>query len=188
MGEGAGIVVLETLEHAQKRGARIYAELVGYGVTGDAYHISAPSPDGQGAMRAMTMAVSMAGIKPSDVDYINAHGTSTQLNDKFESMAIQAAFGEHASSLVISSTKSMTGHLLGASGGVELITSVMAVKENIIPPTINYEDPDPECPLNYAPNQAIRKRVRYALSNNFGFGGHNASLLVAKYESASGNP
>jgi 3-oxoacyl-[acyl-carrier-protein] synthase II len=187
MGEGAGIVVLETLEHAQKRGATIIAELVGYGATGDAFHISAPSPDGEGAKASMVNAIKMAGIAPAQVDYINAHGTSTPLNDKLESMAIQNAFGDAAATVAISSTKSMTGHLLGASGGIEFIATALAVKNDLIPPTINYEDPDPECPLNYTPNAAVKKTVRYALSNNFGFGGHNASLLVRKYESAPGN-
>jgi 3-oxoacyl-[acyl-carrier-protein] synthase II len=188
LGEGSGIVVLESLEHALKRKARIYGELVGYGATGDAYHISAPDPTGYGACRAMQMAIRSAGITPSQVDYINAHGTSTPLNDKTESMAIGAAFGEHASKVSISSTKSMTGHLLGASGAIEFIASLLAVRDGIVPPTINYEDPDPDCPLNYTPNKAVRKNITYALSNSFGFGGHNACLLVRKYEAAAGNP
>jgi 3-oxoacyl-[acyl-carrier-protein] synthase II len=182
MGEGAGLVVLETLEHATKRGAKIYAELIGYGVTGDAYHISAPDPEGDGAARSMAMALKNAGLKPADIDYINAHGTSTPLNDKLESMAISRVFGEHAAKLNISSTKSMTGHLLGASGGIEFIASVLTVCNDIIHPTINYSDPDPECPLNYTPNTPVSRVVNYAMSNSFGFGGHNASLIVKKYD------
>jgi 3-oxoacyl-[acyl-carrier-protein] synthase II len=182
MGEGSGIVVLESLEHARARGATILAELVGYGATGDAYHLSHPAPDGEGAARAMQASLRTAGITAADVDYINAHGTSTPLNDKYESMAIATVYGEYARSVNISSTKSMTGHLLGASGGIEFIASVMAVRDDVIPPTINYEDPDPECPLNYTPNTAVKRRVRYAQSNSFGFGGHNASLIVGKYE------
>jgi 3-oxoacyl-[acyl-carrier-protein] synthase II len=182
MGEGAGLVVLETLEHATKRGAKIYAELIGYGVTGDAYHISAPDPEGDGAARSMAMALKNAGLKPADIDYINAHGTSTPLNDKLESMAISRVFGEHAGKVNISSTKSMTGHLLGASGGIEFIASVLTVCNDIIHPTINYSDPDPECPLNYTPNTPVSRVVNYAMSNSFGFGGHNASLIVKKYD------
>jgi 3-oxoacyl-[acyl-carrier-protein] synthase II len=187
MGEGAGIVVLETLEHAQKRGVRIYAEVIGYGATGDAYHISAPDPEGDGAARVMQMALQNAGIQPSAIDYINAHGTSTPLNDKLESMAIQRVFGEHSARLNISSTKSMTGHLLGASGGVEFIASVLTIRDSIIHPTINYEDPDPECPLNYTPNTAVKRQVTCAMSNSFGFGGHNASLIVKKYDPTEKN-
>lgn len=181
MGEGAGIVVLEELEHALKRKARIYGELIGYGATGDAYHISAPDPEGKGAMGSMRKAMAMAGLQPSQIDYINAHGTSTPLNDQIETHAIKKVFGEHAYKLSISSTKSMTGHLLGASGGIEFIASLLALQNGIIPPTINYEDPDPELDLNYTPNQAVKKQIRYALSNNFGFGGHNASLVAGKY-------
>ncbi len=184
MAEGAGVVVLESLEHAQKRGARIYAELLGYGATGDAYHLSHPAPDGEGAARAMRMALDVAGCTPGDIDYINAHGTSTPLNDKYESMAIAEVFGESLDTVRISSTKSMTGHLLGASGGIEFIASVLAIRDGVVPPTINYEDPDPECPLNYTPNAAVRCAVRRAMSNNLGFGGHNASLLLGRYEEA----
>jgi 3-oxoacyl-[acyl-carrier-protein] synthase II len=181
MGEGAGIVVLETLEHALSRKAKIYAEVIGYGATGDAYHFSAPAPEGEGARRAMAMALSSAGIEPSAVDYINAHGTSTDLNDKLETMAIKKAFGAHAASVNISSTKSMTGHLLGASGGVEFIAIVKSVTDDLIHPTINLDDPDPECDLDYTPNTAVRRTVRCAMSNSFGFGGHNVSLVIRKY-------
>jgi 3-oxoacyl-[acyl-carrier-protein] synthase II len=182
MGEGAGLVMLESLEHALARKARIYGEFLGYGATGDAYHISAPAPEGEGAQRSMSMALLSAGLKASDIDYINAHGTSTDLNDKLETLAIHRVFGEHASKLNISSTKSMTGHLLGASGGIEFIATVLSICKNIIHPTINYEDPDPDCDLNYTPNVAVSRQVRYAMSNSFGFGGHNASLVVGKYE------
>jgi 3-oxoacyl-[acyl-carrier-protein] synthase II len=181
MGEGSGIVVLESLEHAIARKAKIYAEFLGYGATGDAYHISAPAPDHEGAQRAMKMALHVAGIKPADIAYINAHGTSTELNDKLETIAIKKVFGEHAFQLNVSSTKSMTGHLLGASGGVELVATVLTMRDNKIHPTINYEDRDPECDLNYTPNTAVEKNVRYAMSNSFGFGGHNASLVIGKY-------
>jgi 3-oxoacyl-[acyl-carrier-protein] synthase II len=182
MGEGSGLVLLESLDHALARKARIYAEFLGYGATGDAFHISAPAPEGEGAQRSMVMALASAGLKASDIDYINAHGTSTDLNDKLETLAIHKAFGEHASKLNISSTKSMTGHLLGASGGIEFIATVLSICKNIIHPTINYEDPDPDCDLNYTPNIAVSRNVRYAMSNSFGFGGHNASLVVGKYE------
>jgi 3-oxoacyl-[acyl-carrier-protein] synthase II len=185
MGEGSAILVLESLEHALARNATIYCELIGYGATGDAFHISAPDPDGAGAAAAMQMALSSAGIEPRAVDYINAHGTSTDLNDKIETQAIKKVFGEHARTVAISSTKSMTGHLLGSAGALELAASAMVIKDGIIPPTINYEDPDPECDLNYTPNTAIRKPVRYALSNSFGFGGHNACLLLGRYETVS---
>ena len=181
MGEGAGIVVLETLDHALARKARIYAELVGYGATGDAFHLTAPAPDHEGAQRAMTMALSTAGIRPEDVDYINAHGTSTELNDKLETVAMKKVFGGHAPKLSISSTKSMTGHLLGASGGIEFVAAVKSVTDDIVHPTINLDDPDPECDLNYTPNTAVRRTVRYAMSNSFGFGGHNVSLVIRKY-------
>jgi len=184
MGEGAGILVLEELEHALKRGANIYAEIVGYGSTGDAYHITQPAPGGEGGARAMKMAIQDAGLKPEDIDYINAHGTSTEYNDKFETSAIKEVFGSHAYQLTVSSTKSMTGHLLGAAGGVEAIFTILAVKENIIPPTINYETPDPDCDLDYAFNQAKQKTVRAALSNSLGFGGHNATLVFKKFEEA----
>jgi beta-ketoacyl-acyl-carrier-protein synthase II len=185
MGEGSGIVVLETLEHALARNAKIYAEFVGYGATGDAHHISAPSPEGEGARRAMEMSLRMANIKPSQIDYINAHGTSTDLNDKYESQAIIGAFGDHAYKVNISSTKSMVGHMLGAAGAVEFIASAMSIKDSIIHPTINYEDPDPECPLNYTPNTAVHKPVLHVMSNSLGFGGHNISLIIKKYEPAS---
>jgi 3-oxoacyl-[acyl-carrier-protein] synthase II len=182
MGEGSGLVILESLEHALARKARIYAEFLGYGATGDAFHISAPAPEGEGAGRAMAMALAGSGLKASDIDYINAHGTSTDLNDKLESFAIKKVFGEHAYKLNVSSTKSMTGHLLGASGGIEFVATVLSVRNDKIHPTINYEDPDPDCDLNYTPNTAVSKTVRYAMSNSFGFGGHNASLVVGKYE------
>lgn len=181
MGEGAGLLVLEELEHAHNRGAKIHAELIGYGATADAYHITAPAPGGEGAMRAMKRAVKDGGVEPEDVDYINAHGTSTPFNDKNESLAIKTLFGEHAYKLNVSSTKSMTGHLLGAAGGIEAIAAIMAIKENVIPPTINYDTPDPECDLNYTPNSAVDKSVSIAMSNTFGFGGHNAVLLFKEW-------
>jgi 3-oxoacyl-[acyl-carrier-protein] synthase II len=182
MGEGAGVVVLESLEHARSRGAKVLSEVLGYGSTADAYHMTAPAPGGEGAARAIVLALKSAGVEPSEVDYINAHGTSTQLNDKFETTAIHTVFGEHARSLCVSSTKSMTGHLLGAAGGVELIACVLASMEDLIPPTINYENPDPECDLDYVPNQARRGKVRCAVSNSLGFGGHNVSLVIRKFE------
>ena len=182
MGEGAGIVVLEELEHALKRGATIYAEIVGYGSTGDAYHITAPAPNGEGGVRAMKEAIRDAGLTVAEIDYINAHGTSTPYNDKFETMAIKEVFGEHANQLAISSTKSMTGHLLGAAGGVEAIFSVLAIKDSVIPPTINLETPDEECDLDYVANEARSKEVQVALSNSLGFGGHNATIIFKKYE------
>ena len=181
MGEGGGTIVLEELEHARKRGAKIYAEMVGIGFTADAYHITAPPEGGEGAVRAMRRAIKDAGITPEQVDYINVHGTSTPLGDISETLAIKTVFGEHAKRMSISSTKSMTGHLLGAAGAVELIAAIMACKEDSIPPTINYEFPDPACDLNYTPNTAGRRTVNYALSNTFGFGGHNATLLVKKH-------
>lgn len=183
MGEGAGIVILETLESAIDRGAPIYAEIVGYGSTGDAYHITAPAEDGEGAARAMQMALDDAGLAHDAVDYINAHGTSTDMNDKYESQAIKSVFGEHAYQLAVSSTKSMTGHLLGAAGGVEAVISVKAIQDGLIPATINYETPDPECDLDYVPNEARKQSVDVVMSNSFGFGGHNASLIFKKYES-----
>ncbi|MED1738206.1 beta-ketoacyl-ACP synthase II [Bacillus swezeyi] len=182
MGEGAGIVVLEELEHALNRGAHIYAEVVGYGSTGDAYHITAPAPNGEGGVRAMKEAIKDSGLAPEAVDYINAHGTSTPYNDKFETIAIKEVFGEHAYKLAVSSTKSMTGHLLGAAGGIEAIFSVLAIKEGIIPPTINIETPDEDCDLDYVPDQARRQDVNVVLSNSLGFGGHNATLIFKKYE------
>ncbi|MBD3859780.1 beta-ketoacyl-ACP synthase II [Bacillus sp. 28A-2] len=182
MGEGAGVIVLEELEHALKRGATIYAEIVGYGSTGDAYHITAPAPNGEGGVRAMKEAIRDAGLNVEEIDYINAHGTSTPYNDKFETMAIKEVFGEHANQLAISSTKSMTGHLLGAAGGVEAIFSVLAIKDSVIPPTINLETPDEECDLDYVANEARSKEVQVALSNSLGFGGHNATIIFKKYE------
>lgn len=182
MGEGAGIVVLEELEHALARGAKIYAEIVGYGATGDAYHITAPAPGGEGGARAMKMAMEDARLTPAEVGYINAHGTSTDYNDKFETLAIKEVFGEHAYKVPVSSTKSMTGHLLGAAGGVEAIFAVMAIKDSILPPTINLETPDPECDLDYVPNQARKQEVNVAISNSLGFGGHNATIAFRKYE------
>ena len=182
IGEGAGIVVLEELEYALRRGATIYAEIIGYGSTGDAYHITAPAPGGEGGARAMKLALADGGLKPADIDYINAHGTSTPYNDKFETMAVKDVFGEHAYKLAISSTKSMTGHLLGAAGGVEAIISILSIKEGIIPPTIHYETPDPDCDLDYVANKARTRDVRAALSNSLGFGGHNATIVFKKYE------
>ncbi|MCM3706877.1 MULTISPECIES: beta-ketoacyl-ACP synthase II [Cytobacillus] len=182
IGEGAGIVVLEELEHALARGAKIYAEIVGYGATGDAYHITAPAPGGEGGARAMKMAIEDGGLKPEDIDYINAHGTSTDYNDKFETLAIKEVFGEHAYKLAVSSTKSMTGHLLGAAGGIEAIFTVLAMKEGILPPTINLENPDPECDLDYIPNMAREKEITAAMSNSLGFGGHNATIVFKRYE------
>ena len=182
MGEGAGSLVLESLEHAKARGANILAEIVGYGATDDAYHVPAPAPDGEGGARAMALAVKNAGIKPEEVSYINAHGTSTEYNDKYETQAIKTVFGENAYNIPVSSTKSMTGHLLGAAGAVEAIVCVLSIKDSFIPATINYEEKDPECDLDYVPNEGRNKEVRYALSNSLGFGGHNASLLFKKYE------
>lgn len=181
MGEGVGILILESLDHALKRGAKIYAEVVGYGATGDAHHLTAPAPGGEGAARAMKLAIQKAGIQPEDIDYINAHGTSTELNDKFETMAIKAAFGEHAYKLAISSTKSATGHLLGAAGAIEGIVLALALKNNLIPPTINYQTADPDCDLDYVPNEARKKELKFALSNSLGFGGHNATIVMKKY-------
>jgi 3-oxoacyl-[acyl-carrier-protein] synthase II len=179
MGEGAAILVLEELEHARRRGARIYAELAGFGATCDAFHETAPSEDGEGAARAMGMAMKDAGLTPADVDYVNAHGTSTELNDKCETRAIKTAFGpDHARRIMVSSTKSMTGHLLGAAGGIEAVVCALAIQRGVVPPTINYENPDPECDLDYVPNTARETRVRAAVSNSLGFGGHNATLLI----------
>jgi 3-oxoacyl-[acyl-carrier-protein] synthase II len=182
MGEGAGVVIIESLEHALARGARIYAEIAGYGSNADAYHITAPAPEGAQAAKCMAMALADAGVKPEDVDYINAHGTSTSLNDKNESLAIKSLFGEHAKNISVSSIKSMTGHLLGAAGGIEAVATALTVLNDMMPPTINYDNPDPELDLDYVPNQARAKKVRVALSNSFGFGGHNATILVKKYE------
>ncbi len=182
IGEGAGIMILEELEFARRRGARIYAELVGYGMTADAFHITMPDDTGSGAIRVMQKTIEDAGIQPEEVGYINAHGTSTPYNDKFESLAIRKTFGEHAYNLAVSSTKSMTGHLLGAAGGIEGVFSVLALHRNILPPTINYFNPDPECDLDYVPNEPREAVVNYALSNSFGFGGTNAALLFKRYE------
>jgi 3-oxoacyl-[acyl-carrier-protein] synthase II len=181
MGEGGAVVVLESLEHALARGARIYAEVVGYGATGDAYHLTAPAPDGEGAQRAMRRAMQDAGIGPADVGYINAHGTSTPANDLNETKAIKAVFGEHAATVNVSSTKSMTGHMLGAAGAVEFIVCTLASLDCRIPPTINYETPDPELDLNYTPNAAQPREFDVALSNSFGFGGHNVSLAIRRF-------
>jgi 3-oxoacyl-[acyl-carrier-protein] synthase II len=182
IGEGAGVLILEELEHARRRGATIYAEIVGYGMSSDAYHMTAPSEDGDGARRVMAMAVRKAGIAPSDVDYINAHGTSTPYNDRLETLAIRNCFGEHADKLAISSTKSMTGHLLGGAGGLEAGITALAVRDQVAPPTVNLDDPDPECDLDYVPHQSRQMPIRYALSNSFGFGGTNAALLFKKFE------
>jgi 3-oxoacyl-[acyl-carrier-protein] synthase II len=181
MGEGAGVVILEELEFARRRGAPIYAELVGYGMSADAFHITAPSEDGDGGMRVMQNALKHAGIRPEQVDYINAHGTSTPFNDRLETLAIKRVFGDHARTLAISSTKSMTGHLLGAAGGLEAGITVLAIKHQLIPPTINLDTPDPECDLDYVPNVKRAVRIEYALSNSFGFGGTNGALLFKRY-------
>jgi 3-oxoacyl-[acyl-carrier-protein] synthase II len=181
IGEGAGVVVLEELEHARARGARIYCEMAGYGYTADAHHMTAPSPDGEGAARSMTNALKDAGLTPGDVGYLNAHGTSTPLNDRFETMAIRTVFGEHARTLAVSSTKSMTGHLLGAAGGIEFILLAMAHQEGKVPPTINYETPDPDCDLDYVPNEARDLPLDAAISNSLGFGGHNVTLATRRY-------
>jgi 3-oxoacyl-[acyl-carrier-protein] synthase II len=179
--EGAGILILEDLEFALHRGARIYSEIVGYGYTGDAYHITAPPPDGDGAARCMRMAMRDAGLNPEEIDYINAHGTSTPLNDATETQAIKAVFGNHAKKVPISATKSMTGHLLGAAGSTEAIFAILSIRDGIFPPTINYDEPDPECDLDYVPNVARPKSIRTAMSNAFGFGGTNATLIFRKY-------
>jgi 3-oxoacyl-[acyl-carrier-protein] synthase II len=183
MGEGAGVVMLEELEHAKKRGARIYAELAGYGVSADAHHLSAPSPDGTGPARAMQMAMKHAKVNPEEIDYLNAHGTSTSLGDIAETRAIKMACGDYAKNgLAVSSTKSMTGHLLGAAGAIELAACIMTIRDGVIPPTINLENQDPECDLDYVPNEAREAKVKVVLSNGFGFGGHNATLLVRAFE------
>lgn len=182
IGEGSGVLILEELHHALNRGAKIYAELSGFGLTGDAYHITQPAPNGEGAVRSMKLAIEDANLLPQDIDYINAHGTSTPFNDKSETSAIKQVFLEHAYKMSISSTKSMTGHLLGAAGSVEAIATILSIRNNQIPPTINYEFPDTECDLNYVPNKPIQKQVNAAISNAFGFGGHNASILFKKFE------
>jgi 3-oxoacyl-[acyl-carrier-protein] synthase II len=181
MGEGAGVLVLEEYEHAQARGVKIYAEVTGYGLSGDAYHITAPALDGDGGFRAMTAALKDAGLKPSQIDYINAHGTSTPVGDVAETEAIKTVFGSHAKAVPVSSTKSMTGHLLGAAGAAELIFCIKAIEQNIIPPTINLDNPDPACDLDYVPHKAREMKVDIAMSNSFGFGGHNATLLVERF-------
>jgi 3-oxoacyl-[acyl-carrier-protein] synthase II len=181
IGEGAGIIILEELEFAKARGAKIFAEIVGYGMSGDAFHITAPDETGSGPKRVMQKALKDAGIQPEQIGYINAHGTSTPYNDKFETLAIKLAFGEHANKIAISSTKSMTGHGLGAAGGIEAVFSVLAIHENVLPPTTNYEFPDPDCDLDYIPNEARTAEVEYVLSNSFGFGGTNACLIFKRY-------
>jgi 3-oxoacyl-[acyl-carrier-protein] synthase II len=181
MGEGSAVVVLEELEHARRRGARIYAEVAGYGATGDAYHLTAPAPDGEGAQRAMKRAMADGGLTPADIQYVNAHGTSTPANDFNETRAIKAVFGDHAKSLNVSSTKSATGHMLGAAGSLEFIVSSLVVRDGVIPPTINYQTPDPELDLDYTPNTPVKRDVTAALSNSFGFGGHNVTLAVRRF-------
>ena len=183
IGEGAGVLVLEELEHAKKRGAKIYAEMVGYGLTADAYHMTAPDPEGAGAARAMAMALEDAKLRPEQVPYINAHGTSTELNDKIETLAIKKTFGPTAKTVAISSTKSMMGHLIGAAGGVEAVISVLAIQHGVMPPTINYEHPDPDCDLDYVPNMARQAPVDAVLSNSLGFGGHNATVIFRRFRS-----
>jgi 3-oxoacyl-[acyl-carrier-protein] synthase II len=182
LGEGAGLLVLESLEHAEKRGANVLAELAGYGASSDAHHVTQPHPEGEGAARAMKWALEDGNIALDSVDYINAHGTSTPMNDKFETIAMKRMYGDHAYKLAVSSTKSMTGHLLGAAGGIEAAFSVLAVHENVIPPTINLNEPDPECDLDYTPNVAVKRTVDVAMSNVFGFGGHNASLVFKSFK------
>lgn len=182
IGEGAGLLILEELEHAKARGAKIYAEIVGYGMSGDAFHVTMPDETGSGAIRVMNRAIKDAGITPEQIGYINAHGTSTPYNDKFETLAIKKVFGEHAYKLAVSSTKSMTGHALGAAGGIEAVISILSLKENQLMPTINYENPDPECDLDYVPNEPRNAEVEYVLSNSFGFGGTNACLIFKRYE------
>lgn len=180
MAEGSGIVILEELGHAKKRNARIYGEVAGYGMTGDGYHMTAPDPSGEGAVRCMVNSLKHSGVKPEEVNYINAHGTSTQLNDKIETLAIKKVFGSYAKKLAVSSTKSMTGHMLGAAGGVEYVVCCLAMEKNIIPPTMNYDTPDPECDLDYVPNKARQANINVALSNSLGFGGHNATISLKK--------
>jgi len=182
MGEGAGIMMLEELEAAKARGARIYCELAGYGVSADAYHLTSPQPEGHGASNCMNMALKHAKLNPEEVDYVNAHGTSTPVGDVCETLAIKRSLGDHAKKTIVSSTKSMTGHLLGAAGGVEFAACALAMRDGIIPPTINLEDQDPQCDLDYTPNKAREAKVDIALSNSFGFGGHNASIILRRFE------
>jgi len=186
MGEGAGILILEEFEHAKRRGAKILAEVIGYGATGDAHHMTAPAPEGEGAARAMRAAIQDSGLSPEDFGYVNAHGTSTPLNDKFETQAIKSVLGEHAKKVAVSSTKSMTGHLLGAAGGLETIICVLALERQVLPPTINYQEPDPDCDLDYVPNTARHVDLRAALSNSLGFGGHNVTLAFSRYVATEG--
>jgi 3-oxoacyl-[acyl-carrier-protein] synthase II len=181
VGEGSGMLILESLEHAQARGARIYAEMAGYGMSGDGYHMTSPPPDGEGAARCMQAAITDAGIRPDQIDYINAHGTSTPLNDLYETRAIKMMFGDQAYKIPISSTKSMTGHLLGGAGGIETVFTVLVLQHGILPPTINLDHPDPECDLDYVPNVARKAKVEYAMSNSFGFGGTNAALILKQF-------
>lgn len=181
MGEGSAVVVLEELEHALKRGATIYGEVVGYGATSDAYHVTSPSPDGEGAARAMVRSMKDAGVEPKDIDYVNAHGTATHLNDMYETMAIKTAFGESAKSVMVSSTKGNVGHLLGAAGAIEAIFCTMAIQDSFVPPTINYKVPDEDCDLDIVPNEPRQKELNYVMSNSLGFGGHNASIIIKKY-------
>ncbi|WP_240374842.1 beta-ketoacyl-ACP synthase II [Bacillus piscicola] len=181
MGEGASVLLLESLESAEKRGARIYAEIVGYAATGDAYHVTAPAPEGEGGARAMRLAIEDAEMRPEEFQYINAHGTSTPYNDKYETLAVKTVFGKHAEELMISSTKSMTGHLLGAAGAVEALFTIKAIEESVVPPTINYQEPDPDCDLDYVPNEHRKAEINGALSNSLGFGGHNATLVFKKF-------
>lgn len=185
--EGAAILVLEDLEHALRRGAHIYAEILGYGHTSDAFHVTAPLETGEGASKAMCIALENAGLQPQDVDYINAHGTSTPLNDRSETVAIKRAFGEHAYRIPLSSTKSVTGHLMGSAGSVEAIFSIMAMQHGFIPPTVNLDNPDPDCDLNYTPNVGVEKELNIVMSNSFGFGGHNAVLIFGKYRDNGNN-
>jgi 3-oxoacyl-[acyl-carrier-protein] synthase II len=182
LGEGSGMLVLEELEHAKRRGARIHAELTGYGSTADAFRMTDSHPEGRGAIACISMALRDAGLRPADIGYINAHGTSTQVNDRVETVSIKQVFGADAYKVPVSSSKSMLGHLIAAAGAVELITCVMAIQRGVLPPTINYETPDPECDLDYIPNQAREKRIEHALSNSFGFGGQNVSLVVSRYK------
>ncbi|NTU47449.1 MAG: beta-ketoacyl-[acyl-carrier-protein] synthase II, partial [Syntrophobacteraceae bacterium] len=181
MGEGGAVIILEELQMALERGSRIYAEIIGFGASGDAFHMAAPAPEGEGAVRCMRNALADAGVKPQEVQYINAHGTSTDLNDKYETQAIKTVFGDHASAIGVSSTKSMTGHLLGAAGGIEAAFTALSIDRQVMPPTINYENPDPDCDLDYVPNVARSARIEVALSNSFGFGGTNGTLIFRRW-------